>query len=107
MYAILIIIPPMYFGFAIALNNPFDFSKNITNATSVLNDQVFANDPGLAWFIIAVIAGLLALHDNFSAKIAKRFEKVFANNNKLNFNIPPVLKNNVKWYILTMMCFKK
>lgn len=27
MYAILIIIPPMYFGFAIALNNPFDFSK--------------------------------------------------------------------------------
>lgn len=46
---------------------------------------------------------MLALHDNFSAKIAKRFEKVFANNNKLNFNIPPVLKNNVKWIVILLI----
>jgi hypothetical protein len=93
--AALIITPPVYFSFAMKLNNPFNFPKD-TNSTTILNDYIFSNNRGLALFCVVVISVIMAFYDNFKFSIKKRFnfyEQTLAE----KFKCHPSLKKYSSW----------
>jgi hypothetical protein len=79
--AILIVGPPIYFGFAMDLNNPFNFPKD-ENSTTILNDFIFANNRGLALFILVLIGVILALYDNLKKPFTHRLKSFESNSTK-------------------------
>lgn len=59
---------PVYFGFAMKLNSPFNFPSGV-NSTVIIDDYVFSNNRGLAFLVLNFIACLFLLWD----MIIKRF----------------------------------
>lgn len=84
------ILYPIYFGFAMKLNPPFNFPKNVSSST-ILKDYVFSNNIGLALFVLTVITIIMLIWELLIKKLAKRV------NYLPNIKMPRLLRKFGKW----------
>lgn len=68
----------VYFGFAMAIQNPFgflseEFNSSANETVNILDDRVFTNNQSLALLVITIIVVLVALWDIVLVDLARKF----------------------------------
>lgn len=88
---------PIYFGFAMKLNPPFNFPRGL-NSSTIIKDYVFQNNIGLALFVLTMIVVLMILWEIPGKMLARRVKRNF------NPNIPvhPLIKRFGRWYLILL-----
>jgi hypothetical protein len=84
---------PIYFGFAMKLNPPFNFPSNVSEKV-ILDDYVFTNNIGLALFVLTVSVALMLLWE----LLVKRFSKPIKRTLTPGFKIPAFISKYFRWY---------
>ena len=85
---------PIYFGFSMKLNHPFDFPSDL-NSTEIINNYVFSNNRGLALFVLTAVVTLFLLWEH----LVKRLTGKLKLSQRFSDMLHPVLKKFLPWFV--------
>ena len=90
--AALAILYPIYFGFAMKLNPPFNFPSNVSESV-IIRDYVFSNNIGLALFVLTLFVVVMLIWEFVIKRFAKRIKY------RPSFKTPLWLQRFGKWFV--------
>jgi hypothetical protein len=91
---------PIYFGFAMKNNNPFNFG-NDTNSSSIIKNEVFSNNRGFALLMLTIVVALFMIWDLVIKKYVA--DKVSCGGLSSTFEKYPLLVKFRPWIVIALV----
>lgn len=104
---LLLVLFPVYFGFAMKNYPPFSF-PNGTNSSTIISDFVFSNNRGFALFMLTIIVAVFAIWELVKKFLIKSSNKADLVDRILPANIARIVKKYQAWIVISIVataCF--